>query len=189
MKYHDIQNLSMTNGEGLRVVLWVSGCDHHCEGCQNPITWNPDDGLEFTDESMNELIGAVGKKWCDGLTLSGGDPLYVGNRRKIAEICKEIRQNFGKDKTIWLYTGYTMDELQKENDPDVMEILYYIDVLVDGPYIEEMRNIHRYWVGSDNQEIWSKDEHGRWQKNPKQYEKSLNELNLDEQHHKECGCG
>ena len=189
MRYHDIYHDNMNNGEGLRTVLWVAGCNHHCKNCQNPDTWDPNGGIPFDEDAHDELFDALEPDYCDGLTLSGGDPLYPQNRKDVLKIIHDFRLRFWWTKTIWLYTGYTMDELEKENDADVREILYYIDVLVDGPYIEEQRNTKRYWVGSDNQEIWKKDEHGRLYKSPKEYEKSITEMNLDEQHHKECGCG
>lgn len=183
MRYHDITQADMNNGSGLRTVLWLAGCNHHCKGCQNPVTWDINGGIAFDIKAEEELFSYIDQDYCDGLTLSGGDPMHPFNRKDVTDLCIDFRQRYGSSKTIWMYTGYLFHEIEKE------PIMSLIDVLVDGPYIEEQRNVQRYWCGSDNQEIWSKDEYGRWQKNPKQYEKSLNELNLDEQHHKECGCG
>ena len=110
MRYHNITKADMLNGEGLRVVLWVSGCSHHCHACQNAVTWNPNDGLVFDDTAKKEIFDELQYDWCSGITLSGGDPLFLGNREEIAKLVLEIRNRF-KDKTIWLYTGYTFEEL------------------------------------------------------------------------------
>ena len=146
MNYHDITKDDMRNGPGLRVVLWVAGCEHHCPGCQNPVTWDPDDGLPFDDKAREELFDILGRDYISGLTLSGGDPLYAGNRECVTELCKLARTRF-PDKTIWLYTGYTYDEVRD------LEIMDYIDVLVDGRYEADLRDVKLHWVGSSNQRV------------------------------------
>ena len=93
----------MRNGEGLRVVLWVSGCNHCCPGCHNPITWDPQGGLLFDEAAKMEVFDQLGKDYISGLTMSGGDPLYVGNRIDTRLFCREVKQKF-PDKTIWMYT-------------------------------------------------------------------------------------
>ena len=110
MRYHNITKADMLNGEGLRVVLWVSGCSHHCHACQNAFTWDPFDGLEFDESAKKELFDELEKPWCSGITFSGGDPLFYGNREEIRKLVVEIFQKF-PEKTIWLYTGYTWEEL------------------------------------------------------------------------------
>lgn len=187
MNYHNITHDDLQNGEGIRTVLWVAGCPHHCKGCQNPSTWDPNGGIYFDEDAWNELFDALDKDYCSGLTLSGGDPLYFPNRPKIATICDYFRVRYGTSKTIWLYTGYTLEQLNMIPDPYVERILRRIDVLVDGEFIEEQRNTKRYWVGSENQRIWRRMTSG-WIADAPEYEKSLNELNLDEQHVKEMGC-
>lgn len=154
MRYHNITKADMLNGEGLRVVLWVSGCSHHCHACQNAVTWNPDDGLVFDDTAKKEIFDELQYDWCSGITLSGGDPLFLGNREEIAKLVLEIRNRF-KDKTIWLYTGYTFEELlvQKENDNNLDIILNNIDVLLDGKFILKLVDIKLHYVGSSNQNI------------------------------------
>lgn len=154
MRYHNITKADMLNGEGLRVVLWVSGCSHHCPGCQNAITWDPGDGLEFDDLAKKEIFDELEHDWCSGITLSGGDPLFWGNRREIAELVSEIREKF-PNKTIWLYTGYRYDELLKENenDKDLNTILHHIDVLLDGKFVLKLASEKIHYVGSSNQEI------------------------------------
>ena len=107
----------MLNGDGLRVVLWLAGCSHHCQACQNPITWDANDGLIFDEEAKREVFAELEKSWCSGLTLSGGDPLYVGNGKDVSLLVKEIKSKF-PDKNIWCYTGYTWEELMKEEKED-----------------------------------------------------------------------
>ena len=101
----------MLNGDGLRVVLWVAGCGHACPGCHNPITWDAEGGLLFDQAAKAELFTELGKDYISGITFSGGDPLFPGNREEISELCHEIRQKF-PDKTIWLYTGYRWEEIK-----------------------------------------------------------------------------
>ena len=107
MRYHNITKADMLNGEGLRVVLWVSGCSHHCHACQNAVTWDHEDGLVFDDAAKKEIFDELEKDWCSGITLSGGDPLFCSNREDICKLVLEIRDKF-PDKTIWLYTGYNV---------------------------------------------------------------------------------
>ena len=146
MYYHDITKDDMKNGEGLRVVLWVSGCDHKCEGCQNPITWNPNDGVLFDEAAKAELYAQLEKTYISGITFSGGDPLYDANREEVTALAKEITERF-PEKTIWLYTGYYYEEVKH------LEIMKYIDVLVDGPYEQEKRDDKLHWCGSSNQHV------------------------------------
>ena len=152
MRYHNITKADMLNGEGLRVVLWVSGCSHHCHACQNAMTWDPNDGLVFDDDAKKEIFDELEKEWCSGITLSGGDPLLLGNRCEISKLVKEIREKF-KDKTIWLYTGYTWEELleQKDNDKNLNTILNNIDVLLDGRFVLRLASEKIHYVGSSNQ--------------------------------------
>lgn len=136
----------MLNGEGLRVVLWVSGCEHHCPNCQNPITWDPDDGLLFDDDAVHEIQSLLSKSYISGLTLSGGDPLFPNNRNDIKDFIVYIKNQF-PNKTIWMYTGYKWSEI---NDLPVMK---YVDVIVDGKYIESLRDVNLPWRGSSNQRV------------------------------------
>lgn len=146
MNYHNITYDDMNNGDGLRVVLWVAGCDHCCPGCQNPVTWDQNDGLIFDVKAARELRDWLEKEYISGLTLSGGDPLFIGNREMILTICSAVKETF-PDKTIWLYTGYCYEDIK---DLQVME---YIDVLVDGPYVEKLRDTSLKWRGSSNQRV------------------------------------
>ena len=108
MNFHNITHEDMNNGDGLRVVLWVAGCDHHCKNCQNPVTWNPDDGLPFTLKDEHEIFGALEREYIAGITFSGGDPLHPANRSSVLKLMNTIRNNF-PEKTIWVYTGYTWE--------------------------------------------------------------------------------
>ena len=181
MNYHNITKEDMKNGEGLRTVLWLSGCSHHCPGCQNQITWDPDSGVPFDLAARKELWSYLDKDYCSGLTLSGGDPLYFDNWVEVLELVIEFRKRYGNTKTIWLYTGYEMKDIKKN------PILNYVDVVVDGRYDEKQRNTKRLWCGSDNQVIWEKKK-DKWVALPKEYELSLSELE-EKGVGGECDCG
>ena len=146
MNYHGIQKGTLVNGEGVRVVLWVAGCNHHCKGCQNPDTWNPKSGVLFDGCAKEKLFEAVGRKWCDGVTFSGGDPLFPDNREEITALAKEIKELY-PEKTIWLYTGFRYEEVCN------LEVMQYIDVLVDGEFVEELKDSNYKFAGSTNQRI------------------------------------
>lgn len=154
MRYHNITKADMLNGDGLRVVLWLAGCSHHCQACQNPITWDANDGLIFDDDAKSEVFFELEKSWCSGLTLSGGDPLYVGNREEVSLLVKEIKSKF-PDKNIWCYTGYTWEELMKEvkEDNNLKTILDNVDVLLDGRFVLSLALEKLHYVGSSNQRI------------------------------------
>lgn len=154
MKYHNITKADMLNGEGLRVVLWVSGCSHHCPACQNALTWDENDGVVFDDDAINEIYKELECDWCSGITLSGGDPLFLKNRKTIRDLVVNIRTRY-PNKTIWSYTGYTWEELmeQMENDENLKDILENIDVLCDGKFVLSLASIDTHYVGSTNQKI------------------------------------
>ena len=154
MRYHNITKADMLNGEGLRVVLWLAGCSHHCQACQNPITWNPNDGLVFDEEAKKEIFNELEKDWCSGITFSGGDPLYLGNREGVSSLASEIRSKF-PDKNIWCYTGYTWEELmeQMKNDDNLRNILDNVDVLLEGRFVLGLALEKLHYVGSSNQRI------------------------------------
>lgn len=146
MYYHGITKTSVANGTGIRTVLWVSGCNHHCNGCHNPQTWDVNSGQLFDDSARRKLMLALSKVWCNGLTFSGGDPLHPQNRDTVTEIAKEVKDRF-PDKDIWLYTGYTFEEVKD------LEVMQYIDILVDGEFIEDLRDLRLKFKGSANQRI------------------------------------
>lgn len=146
MRYHNITKDDMLNGDGLRVVLWVSGCSHCCKECQNPITWDPNGGLVFDEAAKQEIFAELSKDYISGITLSGGDPLYFGNRSDILKLVKEIRENFPA-KTIWMYTGFVWETIAE------LPVMEYVDVLVDGEFVVEQKDTQLYWRGSANQRV------------------------------------
>lgn len=146
MRYHNITKDDMLNGEGLRTVLWVSGCTHHCKNCHNPITWDITGGIEFDNEAECELFESLKKSHIDGITFSGGDPLHPFNREEVGRLIKKVAKEC-PDKTIWLYTGFLFDEIK---DFDALPL---IDILIDGEFVEELKDERLHWVGSSNQRI------------------------------------
>ena len=146
MRYHNITTDDMLNGDGLRTVLWVAGCNHHCEGCQNPITWDINGGIPFDEDAENELFQKLAPDYISGLTFSGGDPLHPQNRAEITRLAKKSRELFPK-KDIWVYTGYSFDEIKD------LEIMQFIDVLVDGEFKIELLDEKLNWKGSANQRV------------------------------------
>ena len=139
MRYHNITRDDMLNGDGLRVVLWVAGCNHCCKECQNPVTWDPNGGLPFDQAAKQELFDQLEKSYISGVTFSGGDPLYPGNRMEITALAKEIREKF-PEKTIWMYTGSLWETVKS------YEVMKYVDVLVDGEYECDKRDTQLHWL-------------------------------------------
>lgn len=150
MNYHSILSCDVANYIGCRVVLFISGCIHHCKGCQNPHTWDFNGGKLFDDVAKKFLFDSLSKDYIKGLTLSGGDPLCSYN--DVLELCKEVKKLF-PNKDICIYTGYTLEQLIKL---DMSEILDYIDVLIDGRFIEELKDLSLSFRGSSNQRILKK---------------------------------
>ena len=146
MNYIKITKVDIANGPGCRTVLWVSGCNHECKGCHNPQTWDCNVGVEFNNNSLNELLDSLEPDYIAGLTFSGGDPLYPKNRNTVMDIAKRVKEKYPQ-KNIWLWTGYLWDEIKDISG------LENIDVVVDGPYIEEQRNILLPYSGSMNQRV------------------------------------
>ena len=146
MRYHNITKDDMLNGDGLRVVLWVAGCSHCCKDCHNPVTWDPNGGLYFDESAKAELFEELKKDYVSGITFSGGDPLHIANVNDVTELSKEIRETF-PEKTIWLYTGSTWEEVRR------MEIVRYLDVLVDGEFVFAKKDPLLCWKGSSNQRV------------------------------------
>lgn len=146
MNYHNITKDDMLNGEGLRVVLWVAGCGHHCLECHNPQTWDANSGVPFDYAAKLELLDELSRDYISGITFSGGDPLFPGNRAEVGELISEIRKNF-PNKTIWLYTGYRWEDVCE------LPMVQMCDVLVDGRYQKEQKDTQLCWRGSSNQRI------------------------------------
>ncbi len=146
MRYHNITKDDMLNGDGLRVVLWVAGCDHCCKECQNPMTWDANGGLPFDSAAKQELFEAIDKPYITGVTLSGGDPLHPANKADVRELIKEIKKRFPQ-KTIWLYTGELWENLYQDS------IVAQLDVLVDGEFEVDKKDSKLLWKGSSNQRV------------------------------------
>lgn len=146
MRYHNITKDDMLNGDGLRVVLWVAGCAHCCKECHNPVTWDPNGGLEFDDAAKQEIFDELEKDYISGITFSGGDPLHIHNAFDVTELAKEIKEKY-PTKTIWLYTGSTWNEMKN------MKIVPYLDVVVDGEFEIAKKDDNLHWKGSANQNV------------------------------------
>lgn len=146
MNYHDITTDDMLNGDGLRTVLWVAGCSHHCPGCQNPITWDPNGGLEFDISAENELYSKLYQDYISGVTFSGGDPFHPNNRDTVLRLAKGIKEKI-PGKTVWLYTGYLWEEIRDYHG------IEFVDVVVDGKFIDELKDVQYNWAGSTNQRV------------------------------------
>lgn len=146
MNFCKISHWDTANGVGIGLVLWVSGCPHHCEGCHNYSTWDASVGQEFTKSTMEDLIKWLSHPHVNRITLSGGDPLAVYNRATILSVVKEIKTRL-PNKKIWCYTGYNWDDVK-----DLM-LLKYVDILVDGKFIQEQKDVSLRWCGSRNQRV------------------------------------
>ena len=173
MNFHNITYPDMNNGSGLRVVLWLSGCNHRCYKCQNPQTWDVNSGIPFDENAKEELFRELSKDYISGITFTGGDPLHENNLEEVFQLIKEIYNRF-PDKTVWLYTGFRLEDIgicnamnnfargdicfQESIDTEYnnllrREIISMLDVLVDGQFIESEKDISLHWKGSSNQRV------------------------------------
>ena len=156
MNYAKINKNDIANGIGVRVTLFVSGCTHFCKGCFNSEAWDFNYGQPFTTEVEEELLEALAPSWIDGLTLLGGEPMEPQNQRALLPFLKRIKEMYPK-KTIWCFSGYTLeDELLKDSRARCEvtdEMLSLIDVLVDGEFVEELKDISLRFKGSSNQRL------------------------------------
>lgn len=156
MNYAKINKNDIANGIGVRVTLFVSGCTHFCKGCFNSEAWDFNYGQPFTTEVEEELLEALAPSWIDGLTLLGGEPMEPQNQRALLPFLKRIKEMYPK-KTIWCFSGYTLeDELLKDSRARCEvtdEMLSFIDVLVDGEFVEELKDISLRFKGSSNQRL------------------------------------
>lgn len=146
MNYIKITENDIANGPGVRVTLWVAGCDHQCEGCHNPQTWDKKAGMPFTTETKIKLLRLLSKGYIQGLTVSGGDPFFIANRDELISLLCLVRKTLPA-KDIWVWTGYLWEEVKE------LSAMQYIDVLVDGPFIQEQKDITLVWKGSKNQRV------------------------------------
>lgn len=154
MNYQKITPISIADGIGCRVVLWVSGCGHDCYKCHNPDTHNPFSGYLFDEPAEKRLFELLRPTYIDGITFSGGDPLHPLNRGTITRLAKRIKSKL-PEKTIWLYTGYIYEQVCD------LEVMKYIDVLVDGPYIDTQRCVGKFYGNTNQRIIFLKESGGR----------------------------
>lgn len=153
MNYHQIFYNDVLNGEGVRTTLFVSGCEHHCKGCYNQSTWSPDSGKPFTYEVAADILESLEDDKISGLSISGGDPLYEPNLVSISHLVSQVRRRFGDSKTIWMWTGYTLDDIYKDASGNKRFIVDKIDVLIDGKFEQDKADPSLPWRGSSNQKI------------------------------------
>ncbi len=156
MNYGTIKNCDIANGEGVRVSLFVSGCTHHCHNCFNPETWSFSYGSPFDEQAQSKLLTMLSPDYIDGLSLLGGEPFEPDNQRALVPFLKKVRGQY-PGKTIWCYTGYTLEtDLLSESRAQCEctdEMLSLLDVLVDGEFIEAQKNISLAFRGSENQRL------------------------------------
>ena len=156
MYYGEIKKCDIANGEGVRVSLFVSGCTHHCPGCFNQDTWDFGYGKEYTDETEREILDALSPEYINGLSLLGGEPFEPQNQQVLVQLLRKVREQYPQ-KNIWCYTGYLYDkELLSESRARCEytdEMLSMIDVLVDGRFVEALKDIRLVFRGSSNQRI------------------------------------
>lgn len=153
MNYQTIIKDDLINGEGVRCSLFVSGCSHCCAKCFNEKAWDYRSGQEFSTETIDTILAELSKPYISGLSLLGGDPLMKKNIETILELCKIVKDTY-PNKTIWCWSGYTLEEIM---DNHASPILEYIDVLVDGKFIEAEKNLKLPFRGSNNQRILYKN--------------------------------
>lgn len=155
MYYAEIKECDIANGLGVRVSLFVSGCTHHCPGCFNEIAWDFKYGEEFTEETSERILKALAPSHIAGLTLLGGEPMEMSNQEGLLPLLRKMKEMY-PDKNVWCYTGYLLDDLLEGGcvHTDITdELLSYIDILVDGKFMLEKKNIRLKFRGSENQRI------------------------------------
>ena len=157
MNYAEIKTTDIANGEGVRVSLFVSGCTHRCKNCFNSVAWDFDYGKPFTEETQQFLLDSLAPDYIAGLSLLGGEPMEPENQKALLPFVESFKKQFPK-KTVWCYTGYTLQEngtFQEEraNCASTSKLLSLIDVLVDGRFVEELKDIRLRFRGSSNQRL------------------------------------
>lgn len=154
MNYADIKRIDVANGPGVRVSLFVSGCTHHCKNCFNKVTWNFNYGEPFTEQTMETILEYLKPDYIRGITILGGEPLEASNQKGLLPLLKKVRETY-PEKSIWCFTGYLFDKdvlgSMWNTIEETKELFSYIDVLVDGPFIEEKKDLGLRFKGSSNQ--------------------------------------
>ena len=157
MNYGEIKKYDIANGIGVRTSLFVSGCRHHCKGCFNPDTWSFEYGKTYTKETENDIVSSLAPYYISGLTVLGGEPFEPENQATIVGLLKRVKEEY-PDKNIWVYSGYLFEELMGKIPSHARcevtdEMLSYIDILVDGEFVEAKKDISLHFRGSSNQRI------------------------------------
>ena len=154
MNYAEIKYCDVANGPGVRTSLFVSGCSHHCPGCFNEIAWDFNYGKPFTQDTIDSIIESLKPDYIQGLTLLGGEPFEYSNQKGLLPLVRQVREVLPQ-KDIWCFTGFLFDKDIIENMckrwKETNELLSYIDVLVDGRFVEELKNLNLKFKGSENQ--------------------------------------
>lgn len=163
MNYAQIRSMDISNGEGIGVSLFVQGCDFHCKNCFNSETWEFSKGQEWNDKTKNQFLKLVEKPFIQRVSILGGEPLHPKNVQNVLKIVDEIRVSY-PTKNIWLYTGYTWEQIMHPVITDInseqlkmlqmrKELVSKCNVLIDGRYVDELRDISLHWRGSSNQRV------------------------------------
>ena len=156
MNYADIKQYDVANGLGIRVSLFVSGCTHHCKNCFNKETWDFQYGNPFTEDEIHMILDYLKPSYVSGLSLLGGEPFEPENQEGLLPLVRKVKEVY-PEKDIWCYTGYLLDEdicgKMLDHVPETRELLSYIDILIDGPFVEERKKLKIRFRGSDNQRI------------------------------------
>ena len=147
LRYNKIRKMDISNGPGVRVSIFFQGCEFHCKNCFNPETWNFDKGEEFTDEVIEKVLDLCKEDHIAGLSILGGEPMHPKNIEGTTKLAKAFKEKY-PDKTIWAWSGFLFDEYVKDK-----EVVKYLDVLVDGQFVDELRNPTLKWKGSANQRV------------------------------------
>ena len=147
MRYNIIRKMDISNGPGVRVSIFMQGCSFHCKNCFNPETWDFKGGKEFNDETIEKVLNLCEKDYIKGLSILGGEPMHPSNIEGTTKLAKAFKQKY-PDKNIWVWSGFKFDEELKDK-----EVLNYIDVLVDGQYVDELHDPTLKWKGSSNQRV------------------------------------
>ena len=153
MNYATIKNCDIANGPGVRVSLFVSGCTHRCPGCFNAVAWDFDYGKPFTEETIRTILDMLRPSYIKGLTLLGGEPFEPQNQADVVKLLRRIKAEL-PEKSIWAFSGYLFEQdMLSGRIGDLSEYLSYLDVLVDGPFVQEKKNLSLRFRGSENQRI------------------------------------
>ncbi len=156
MNYADIKKIDVANGEGVRVSVFVSGCNHHCKGCFNQCAWDFNYGKKFTEKEEQQIIDYMNNDYISGLSLLGGEPLEPKNQEGLLPLVKKVKEKF-PDKNIWCYTGFDFEKdvvgKMAKNNETTRELLKYIDIIVDGKFEEDKKDLKLQFRGSSNQKI------------------------------------